>query len=295
MRTAIRKRRTKAVIEQLDCQIVGALEADHPQSVRHVFYLMTDPRLPEPVEKSDRGYNHVKARLKLLRRSSRVPYAWITDMSRQGYFVNTYRDAADFIRRMRSLYRADLWEDADYYVEVWGESRSIASVLLSDCKEFGVSLYPAGGFSSISFAREAAEEINKYHEGREVVVLYVGDYDPAGVLIDVALEKELRLHLNSSVSMNFRRIAVTEAQVIEYRLPGKPRKPGEKRAPHILETVEAEAMPAHVTRELLRSAIEELLPPRALETARVAEESEKRILERLAWYAPHMDVDDDDD
>jgi hypothetical protein len=31
------------------------LAADHPQSVRHCFYRMTDPRLPEPVEKSDRG------------------------------------------------------------------------------------------------------------------------------------------------------------------------------------------------------------------------------------------------
>src|SRR5690606_6384980 len=55
-RTIKRDRRTKAQIEQLDEQILDVLATDHPQSVRHVFYRMTDPRLAEPVEKSDRGY-----------------------------------------------------------------------------------------------------------------------------------------------------------------------------------------------------------------------------------------------
>ena len=38
-----RKRRTKAEIEQLEQQIYEVLAEDHPQSVRHVFYRMTDP------------------------------------------------------------------------------------------------------------------------------------------------------------------------------------------------------------------------------------------------------------
>lgn len=57
--TLKRERRSAARLEQLDQQIIAALENDHPQSVRHVFYLMTDPRLPEPVEKSDRGSLHL--------------------------------------------------------------------------------------------------------------------------------------------------------------------------------------------------------------------------------------------
>jgi hypothetical protein len=40
-----RQRRTKAQILQLQTQIYDVLEADYPQSVRHVFYRMTDPRL----------------------------------------------------------------------------------------------------------------------------------------------------------------------------------------------------------------------------------------------------------
>jgi urate oxidase len=46
-----RRRRTKQQIEQLQKQIYEVLYQDHPQSVRHIFYRMTNPRLLEPVEK----------------------------------------------------------------------------------------------------------------------------------------------------------------------------------------------------------------------------------------------------
>ena len=43
--TIKRDRRTKTRMAQLDEQIIAVLREDHPQSVRHVFYRMTDPRL----------------------------------------------------------------------------------------------------------------------------------------------------------------------------------------------------------------------------------------------------------
>ena len=55
-----RTRWSKAQLAQLDQQIVEALEKSHPQSVRHIFYLMTNPRLPRPVEKSEEGYKRVQ-------------------------------------------------------------------------------------------------------------------------------------------------------------------------------------------------------------------------------------------
>ena len=277
-----RKRRTKVQVDQLDRQIVAVLAEDHPQSIRHVFYRMTDPRLPEPVEKSDRGYEHIKSRCKLLRRNGRVPYGWISDTSRQGYFTNTYESAADFLEQVNGLYRANIWSGQPVYCEVWVESRSVAGIVLRDCKELAVSLYPAGGFTSISFAYQAALSINEEHGGRELVVFYIGDYDPAGVLIDVSLERELREHLNPDVSLDFRRIGITSEQIEQYDLPSKPRKEGDRRALHINHTVEAEAMPAHIMRRLLRSEIEALLPRNALAVAKAAEQSERAGLRNLA-------------
>lgn len=280
--TIKRDRRSSARIEQLDNQILAVLREDHPQSVRHVFYRMTNPRLPEPVEKTERGYRHVQDRMVKLRRAKRLPFGWITDATRRGYHTPTYRDEADFLRSMKGYYRADLWQQADFYCEVWTESRSIAGVIETDCQELAVSLYPAGGFSSITLAYQSAETINHYADGRPVVIFYIGDFDPAGVLIDVALERELREHLSEGIELHFRRIGITTEQIEQYDLPTKPRKETDRRALHIRETVEAEAMPAGILRNLLRTNIETLLPERALAVAKVEEQSAREYFEKLA-------------
>lgn len=277
-----RRRRTAAQVEQLDTQILDVLREDHPQSVRHVFYRMTDPRLPEPVEKSDAGYMQVQDRVAKLRRAKRLPYSWVSDATRRGYFVDTFTDAADFLRQMNGLYRADLWRYADHHVEVWCESRSIAGTIQNDCYELAVSLYPCGGFTSMTLAYQAAEGMNARFDGKPVTIFYIGDYDPAGVLIDVALERELRHHLRPDIDMTFVRVGITPEQIEQYDLPTKPRKEKDRRSSHVLHSVEAEAMPAHVMRGLLRDAIESLLPPGALEVAKAAEESEREFIDRLA-------------
>ncbi len=280
--TIKRERRSLARVEQLDEQILEVLREDHPQSVRHVFYRMTDPRLPEPVEKSERGYRHVQDRMVKLRRAKRLPFWWITDATRRGHFTPTYRDKADFLRSMKGHYRADLWRQSEFYCEVWTESRSIAGVLEDDCRELAVSLYPAGGFSSITLAYQSAETINHYADGRPVVILYIGDYDPAGVLIDIALERELRQHLDKGIFLEFKRIGITPEQIVAFDLPAKPRKMTDRRALHIKETVEAEAMPAGVLRDLLRQEIEALLPQDALAVAKVEEQSARDHFDHLA-------------
>jgi hypothetical protein len=280
--TITRHRRTKAEIAQLENQIADVLHLDHPQSVRHVYYRMTDPRLDEPVLKTEQGYKQIVHRMTAMRRAGLIPYGWISDTTRTGYFVNAYRNAADFLRATAGLYRANIWADLPVYCEVWVESRSIAGVVLADCQELGVSLYPAGGFSSITFAYEAAGFINREHDDRLVLILYIGDYDPAGVLIDVAIEREIRAHLDQDVRMQFMRIGITAEQVAQYDLPTKPRKEGDKRSLHITETVEAEAMPAGIMRSLLRRQIEALLPDNALAVAKAAEASERDFLLRLA-------------
>jgi hypothetical protein len=279
---ARRVRRTREQVFLLDEQIKIVLDGDHPQSIRHVFYRMTDPRWPAPVEKSDKGYRDVQHRIVQLRRSGRIPYNWISDMTRRAYLTPTFGTAAEFIRTMAGQYRADLWREAEVRCEVWVESRSIASVLIQTCKDLAVGLFPCGGFSSISFAHEAAEEHNQDDDRRPLQIFYIGDYDPAGVLIDRSLERELRLHLRADIPLRFTRLGINAEQVERFNLPGKPRKNSDRRARHIQETVEAEALPAAELRAIVRSAVERLLPAHALRVTKVAEQSERGLLKRVA-------------
>ena len=273
-----RERRTKAEIAQLDRQILRVLGDDNPQSIRHVFYRMTDPRLRAPVPKSEQGYRAVQRRCTELRRSGRLPYGWISDATRRGYHVATYRDKGEFIRRMAGLYRAELWTDDLPAVEVWVESRSLVGVLQRDCEELAVSLYPCGGFASMTLAYEAADYLNAVCD-TYAVVLYLGDHDPSGLIIDESLERELRTHLD--IPLTFRRLAINAEQIERYSLPTKPRKATDRRRLDIRETVEAEAMPAATMRAIVREAVESYLPAGALEAAKVAEESEREGLRAL--------------
>lgn len=288
----IRSRRTGEEITQLERQIYAVLKEDRPQSVRHVFYRMTDPRLPVFVEKSDHGYKQIQNRMTEMRRAGTLPYNWITDATRRGHYVNTFNGKAEFIQAFAGLYRADLWVYADKYVEVWCESRSIAGVIERDCRDLAVSLFPSGGFSSLTLAYSSAMGINEAtNDGEKAAhVIYIGDYDPAGVLIDLSIEKELRQHLHSAIDLSFHRIAITEEQIEQYDLPTKPRKEGDKRSQHVKATVEAEAMPAKTMRKLLRDTVEAFLPEGALEAARVAEQSEQAGLRALA---ASLECDDD--
>jgi hypothetical protein len=65
----MRRRRTRSEVDDMRATLSALLEADHPQSVRHLFYLMTDPRLPCAVEKSENGYRHVQYELSEMRKA----------------------------------------------------------------------------------------------------------------------------------------------------------------------------------------------------------------------------------
>ena len=126
----------------------------------------------------------------------------------------------------------------------------------------------------MTFIYESAVAINET-VSKPVVIYYIGDYDPAGVLIDKAIEREFRKHLDPSVDLTFERIAITAEQVSQYHLPTKPRKKTDKRSRHIKRTVEAESLPAEILVALLRAKIEALLPQGALAVTKVAEQSEQ--------------------
>jgi len=82
--------------------------------------------------------------------------------------------------------------------------------------------------------------------------------------------------------MAFRRIGITAEQVEQYDLPSKPRNRNDRRSLHVERTVEAEAMPAGILRNILRTEIEALLPEDAFKVAQVEEDSVRDYFDRLA-------------
>ena len=204
-----------------------------------------------------------------------MPYSWIEDSSRRAYMNTGYAGVGNFAEVAASIYRRDYWEGTDTLVEVWCESRSLAGVLGQVCREYVVPLYPSGGFSSLSFLYQAAEHIQE-SERANAVILYVGDYDQAGVLIDRSIEKDLRGFLGDwPGELTFHRLAVNDDQIDSMGLPTRPPKASDTRSPEVTRAVEAEAIPAPTMRGIVSAALQELIPERVLTVQRLVEKQER--------------------
>ena len=274
-----RQRRTPEERDALRAAIYAVAETDRPVSIRHIFYRMVTQNL---VEKSDRGYQQLQKVTVDMRRTLALPYAWIEDSSRRAYMNTGYAGVGSFAEVAASIYRRDYWETTDTLVEVWCESRSLAGVLGQVCSEYVVPLYPSGGFSSLSFLYQASAHIEASRRAR-AVILYVGDYDQAGVLIDRSIEKDLRGFLvDWPGELSFERLAVNDDQIDRMGLPTRPPKASDTRSPEVTRAVEAEAIPAPTMREIVASALQGLIPEQVLTVQRLVEKQERNdIYNRL--------------
>ena len=268
-----RQRRSPAELIRLRAAIYAVAETDRPVSIRHIFYRMVTQNL---VEKSDRGYQQLQKVTVAMRRDLVLPYHWIEDSSRQAHWNSGYAGVGNFAEVAASIYRRDYWDSTDTLVEVWCESRSLAGVLGQVCSEYVVPLFPSGGFASLSFLYQAAAHIQE-SERANAVILYVGDYDQAGVLIDRSIEKDLRGFLEDwPGELSFERLAVNDEQIDSMGLPTRPPKASDARSPEVRRAVEAEAIPAPAMREIVTAALQGLIPERVLTVEKLVEEQERQ-------------------
>ncbi len=280
MPRALKSRLTNVQLAELEVAIIAELDAENPQTVRHTFYRHCHL---DTVGKTESGYRRIQRLVLKLRKNGRLPYRWVTDGTRYRIAPKTFDSISDALRDTAMLYRRALWREAGVYVEVWCESDSIAGVLQPITNRYDVSLMSSRGFSSHTFLYQAAMEIEQI--GKQTQILYVGDYDPSGKLIGEHIEQQLR-KFAPNIDIEFKRLLINPDQIEEFNLPTKP----PKRTTHDARfdddrTVEAEAMPAGQTRDILESAILEHIDEHKIAVIKIAERDERRALQmfRSNW------------
>ena len=292
-----RNRSTKAEMDGLRERIVRIAFASHPLSVRNLFYqLLSDDGSGATVDKSEAAYQKVGRLKTLLCRDRSIPWHYFSDSSRVSYDNDGFEGLGDitFLDRVANLYRRDYWDATGIYPQLWVESRSLSPTLAGTARDLGISLYPSGGMSSDTFVYGAAVEA--VYTGRErMAVVYVGDYDPAGLQIAETLETKLIEHLDYAAeyyktdapTLTFERVAITPQQIADHGLPTKPVKSTQSRKRYdIDQTVEAEAMAPATLREIVAAAFEPLVDQRQMMMLRQVEAAERHDLrERLAVFA----------
>lgn len=266
-----RRRATKAEMERRYQVLLDLAAANRPASVRNLYYRAVVAGL---VPKTESGYVKVQRALVDLRRAGRLPYDWLTDSIRWRRRAETWDSVESMLEITARTYRRALWTRSPVTVEVWCESDSIAGVVWPVAERWDVPLLPTRGYSSLTFTNASARELNR--QGRPAVIYYVGDHDPHGLEIEVALRRDLAGWCD--VPVTWERLGVTWAQVTAMDLPGS--RP--KKDYGFPLAVEAEALPPDQLRDVVEGAITSHLDYGELTVLRQAEASERDLLYRLA-------------
>jgi hypothetical protein len=273
-----RHRRTKAELDAINEAIIAVAEAEKPITVRGLFYRVMSLGL---VPKSEKGYDVIQRQALKLRRAGELEYSHITDGSRLRLEPTTWSSAKQALASTAHFYRQNLWIDQGVHVEFWSEKDAIRGVVYPVTAEYHVPLMIARGFSSETFLYETAEDINT--EGNPTVIYQLGDHDPSGIAAWQQVQDRLTDLVDPRIDIEFERIAVTPEQIVEYDLPTRPTKQSDTRARNFEgDSVEIDAIPTSTLRGLVREAIEMWIDPEALRLTRIAEDSERDILLRIA-------------
>jgi len=106
-------------------------------------------------------------------------------------------------------------------VEVWIEKDALSGTFKSILENRQVKIVPNKGFSSVAFSHDNIKRLKYFqYDGKRVHILYFGDLDPSGEVIDNLIDKKLRQY--GIYGVDFKRVAITEEQSRRFNLPHNP-------------------------------------------------------------------------
>ena len=275
----IKRRRASArdMQERYD-SLCAIVEEGWPMTVRQVFYQAT---VQGVIEKTENGYNQVQIALVKLRRNGAIPFNRIVDNTRWQRRPRTFNGIDETLNETARHYRKSLWRDADRYVEFWLEKDALSGVIEPVTFQYDVPLMIARGYSSLSFLHGAAEYIASLNV--PAFIYHLGDYDPSGVDAGNKIEATLREYAPRA-EIHFKRLAVTEGQIRDLNLPSRPTKKTDSRASKFKSSisVELDAIPPGVLRDIVEEAINLHLPQDELRVLKIAEANERQHFINIA-------------
>jgi hypothetical protein len=262
-----------------------AAEAAQPITGRGIGYKLFTLGLIPSMERSE--MQRVYRLLKEARERGFIPWNWIVDETRSLERISTWSNPAEYARCVADSYRRDFWDQQPVRVEVWSEKGTVRGVLQPILDRYAVGFRVMHGFSGAT----TGYDISQDDDGRDLIALYVGDFDPSGMFMS---EEDLPTRLSDygGDHVDLRRIALTREQVTN--LPSFPAT--DKRADprfrwfrraHGNRCWELDAMDPNDLRQCVEEAIQELIEPVAWRRCEVVNEAEQESLKSIIgrWSA----------
>lgn len=254
------------------------------------------------IANKDTEYKRLGSIVNDARLAGLIDWNYLTDRTRNLARNPHWSSPSDIIDSAYGSYARDKWEDQPYHVEVWVEKEALAGIVEREASRQDVAWFACRGYVSQSEMYGAAQRLLRYQrQGKQNVVIHLGDHDPSG--IDMTRDIDDRLALfGARVEIN--RIALNMDQIEQYSPPPNPAKLTDSRCECYMqrfgnESWELDALDPTTLSELIGETIaqyrEEELYGRQLKIEAKERESLKLASENWGSVASFLDRNYGDD
>jgi len=260
-------------------------------TLRQIFYRLVSKHL---IQNTLSQYKNLSRILVKARERGDVDWTRIEDRSRTtiggDYGFNSAEHflggVEENFKQAWKRFTMPMWASQPNFLEVWVEKDAL-SALVSDVAEgFRVKTCPARGYSSFTYVKEGAERLDEYEDKENIIILYLGDYDPSG--LDITRDLEERLQDYGILDVDVERIALTLDQIRQYSLPPMMAKQKDPRyAKFVADTggadaVELDALEPPILQDIITRAIQSKIDTDLWnERAKEIEETRERLREKF--------------
>jgi hypothetical protein len=256
-----------------------AAEAAQPITGRGIGYKLFTASLIPSMSRND--MQRVYRLLKEAREEGTIPWEWIVDETRELERVSTWDNPTEYARCVARSYRRDFWNQQPIRCEVWSEKGTVRGVLAPVLDDYAIGFRVMHGFASATAVYDVAQD----GDGRPLIVLYVGDYDPSGMFMS---EQDLpeRLERYDGGHIDLRRIALRREQTESLLSFPASDKKGDKRYKWFVRNFgprcwELDAMDPNDLRACVKREIKKLIEPVAWKRCEVVNKAEQESLRHV--------------
>jgi len=253
-----------------------AAEAAQPITGRGIGYKLFTSGLIPSMANSE--MQRVYRLLRVAREQGDIPWEWIVDETRSLERTATWDNPEQYARCVARSYRRDFWNQQPVRCEVWSEKGTVRGVLQPVLDQYAVGFRVMHGFASATAVYDVAQD----DDGRDLIALYVGDYDPSGLFMSEC-DLPNRLEKYGGAHVELRRIALTREQVRDLSSFPAADKKKDKRYSWFTSNYgsrcwELDAMDPRDLRDCVEQAIVELIEPEAWRRCEIVNRAEQENL-----------------
>jgi hypothetical protein len=244
-------------------------------TLRQLFYRLVSEQL---IPNRQTAYSQLSELTAIARRAGTFPD--LIDRGREIHRPVYFDHVDDALASLAGQYRLDRTEGQDVSLYLGVEKSGMIEQLSAWFGDLGLPVVPLGGFSSQTYVKDVITDASA--QERPAVLLYAGDFDASGE--DIDRDFEARTGCWTKVV----RVALSAAQVDQYRLPKLPGKDKDSRNDAFIERhgelvqVELDALEPGDLRSLFTEAIAPFLDVSSYERIRTQERADLQELRSIA-------------